>query len=505
MSTDSSASLISLEDLDKTYLSNGVKACDQVSMDVTKGTIHMVVGENGAGKSTLMKILSGDFPPDSGTIRLRGREVRWKDTRHALDHGIGMLHQILHFFPGLTVRDHLMLDMKGSGVLSPLNRRKADRLIEQISTSYHITCKPNDRFDDLSSEARQAASLMMLIYRGCEVFILDEPPRNLLQTARKLKEEGKTLIIITHNLQDALDFGDTITVMRRGRHEKTLRAHSVTAAELSALVMGERNLELTKRRRPHTAFTGKQEVITLSQLSGGRPGSADRVHNISLSVHAGETVAVVGIRDNGLRAMEALSSGYEGLGYMQSGGSVSITGKAPHLCTADEVGRIPSDRLEIGSSIMMSVTENLLIEHRRSRDMLNTLGPVRWYSTKALENMSKRIIRDFAIEGRPHYPLITLSGGNIQKLITGRALESAPRALICADISWGLDVKTRSMLFSHIDSLKREGMAVLMFTSEIDAALEEADRIAVLKRGELAGILTNTENLQPAEIGALML
>jgi simple sugar transport system ATP-binding protein len=243
--------------------------------------------------------------------------------------------------------------------------------------------------------------------------------------------------------------------------------------------------------------------MNITALTGGRRGSVDWVHDINLSLYAGETVAVAGIRDNGLRALESLCAGYTEFGYTLASGKIEVLGRHPEACDPQLLGYIPSDRLEIGSSVTMSVQENLIIHARRDASLRHSRFGI--FDRKKLEMLTETAVREFGIKGSSSHPLITLSGGNIQKLITARALLPAPKVLICADISWGLDVRTRGMLFEKINNLKQQGTAVLMFTSEADVALEQADRIAVLRRGILAGILTNTHTLTPSDIGEMML
>lgn len=510
------SSFLVIDHIHKTYSSNGVHACNDIQLTIEQGSSHVIVGENGAGKSTIMKILSGDIEPDSGRIIYKGREVSFHTPEDALEQGIGMIHQILHFFPELTVREHLILGMRSVSSWRPIQQQEIDAHIQSICDRYDITCDPNELVEHLGAEARQITALMALIHRETEVFILDEPPPALLSVARRLQKEGKTIIIITHNMRDALKYGDHITVLRGGCKQGTFPAKDLTIGMLTRLIMGEDNTSTIPRdgkdRRAPSRSRRGEPAISIRDLSGGQPDTMDMVHDISLQVFPGETLAVVGIHENGLRALEALVTAWRSARYIRTGGSVHILGKPPSRCSHKEVGYIPSDRLELGSSVTMNVTENLLIHDRRDTDLLMHLPlfksrqaalPV--YSAGTLNRLVHSVIESYAIKGEPNHPLMSLSGGNIQKLITARALFHSPKVLICADISWGLDVRTRKTLFDAIEVLKAEGMAVLFFTSEVDTALDEADRIAVLRRGHLADVIANTPALSAAEIGALML
>lgn len=499
--------MIEMTGINKTYSSNAVHACRDISISIQRNTIHMITGENGAGKSTIMKILSGDIAPDSGKIELDGRSVRFKDTFHALQSGIGMIHQILHFFPELSMREHFILGMHDLPNLRALRIEQLDAEISSTAERYGITCRLDEKVEHLSTEDRQLASLLALILRGTEIFILDEPPMKVLNTALQLKKEGKTIVIITHNMEDSLMYGDRISVLRAGRHIGTYSPEELDTETLAFEVMGEH----TRRIRPHQLGSSVREndaaVIEVRGISGGDASSQDFVRDISFSVYPGETLAVVGIKDNGLRALEALLSGHTGSRYHRWQGELLIEGEPVVSLDAQKVGYIPSDRLNTGSAVGMSVRDNLLIHLHRSEEVLKRLPGIgiSFFSKDAVRDSCSRMLSTFRVNGRPADRLENLSGGNIQKLITSRALYSDPRILICADISWGLDIRTRARLFDHIEQHKQAGMAVLMFTSEVSAALDEADRIAVLKDHRISTIKENREGLTPQQIGRFML
>ncbi|MCF7934065.1 MAG: ATP-binding cassette domain-containing protein [Spirochaetia bacterium] len=514
-STGDQTPLIEMRDIHKTYASNGVHACRGMHIRIQQGTTHIIAGENGAGKSTIMKILSGDITPDAGSIWFKGRKVNFRHPEDALDQGIGMIHQILHYFPTLTVREHMMIGMKSLPLYARIRPEAIDAHITEIADHYHMYCNPHERVDHMSAEARQITAILSLISRGTELFILDEPPQKVLEAAMMLKQEGKTIIIITHNIKDALAYGDQITVLRGGANQGTFPASGLTRDELSDLIMGEH----VKRQEGHRPSNHESPVdrsgeplIRISALSGGDLQSQDQIHDVSLSVYPGETVAVVGIKDNGLRAMEALVTGKTRHRFIPLSGSVRIRDRSPRQCSSQVLGYIPSDRLETGSSVTMSVTDNIMINMRNDTRCLSTwslpggrplLLPI--FSRRALRELTERIISAFRITGKGDHPLESLSGGNIQKLITARALYQDPEVLVCADISWGLDVKTRETLFEAIDQHKRRGMAVLFFTSEVSTALDEADRIAILRHGRLTAVLDNHRDLTAKDIGGLML
>ncbi len=502
---------IQLQHIHKTYASNQVHACDDISLSLELGLKHIIVGENGAGKSTIMKILSGDIRPDSGKIFYRGAPVSLTHPEDALNLGIGMIHQVLHFFPELTVREHLILGMKDLKPLKKIDSESIDAHIAQICKTYNISFSPDEKVEHLDAVSRQLTALLALISRNVEVFILDEPPQEVLMIAQRLNEEGKTIIVITHNINDAISFGDEVTVLRGGTLQGSYETSTITREFLANRIMGDHDSQMLlsggKKRLSHQSDSRDligNPLVILEHVSGGDLDSQDQVEDISLEVGQGETLAVVGIRDNGLKALESLVAGYKQSTYRQTSGRIRILGKRARESSYDEVGYIPSERLSTGGAVSMSVIENLIMPWRRDRALFRS-SRIPIYSSKRLNKVAKDVIRDFSIKGSTQDSLLSLSGGNIQKLITARALHHEPQVLICADISWGLDIKTREALFNAIEVLKSRGMAVLFFTSEVNTAIDEADRIAILRRGRLVSIIKNTEKVTAQSIGEMML
>lgn len=495
---------IRIENINVTYSSNQVHACREVSLTIGREAMHAIVGENGAGKSTIMKVLSGDIRPDSGRIRIDERTVTFRHPEDAIERGIGMIHQIVHVFPEMTVREHLQLSLGSKNPFARLDDRRCDSLIRQACKTYDLQLEPDQIVGTLSAESKAETTLLTLIARSCDLFIFDEPPKRLLDCARKLQDEGKQVVIITHSMADALAYCDQVTVMRSARVVGTFQTDTLTVKELSSLVMGEQG-PVSRRERPlRSQSTDTPVMIDIRGLTGGREGTSDYVRDIHLQVHAGETVAVVGIKDNGLRALEALSVCGRSEHYVKRAGSVLFDGKPISACDPELVGYIPSDRLEIGAAASMSVMENLLMSHRRQNNLF-LLPRFGLYDPARRMALVERAIGMFKLKGKSSHRLESLSGGNIQKLITARALLSGPKVLVCSDISWGLDARTRESLFEAIDELKARSMAVLLFTSEIEVALEEADRIAVIRKGELVELIENTEELTASRLGESML
>lgn len=572
-------SILLAENISLTYPSNGIVACDAVSITIRTGEIHAVVGENGAGKSTLMKILSGNVIPDSGKLFLDFQPLTLHNQHEALELGIGMTHQILHVFPELTALEHSMLSDSRLSLFGALPVKKARAELKKLCDTYGLLPPPEIPVARLGFEELQKTTLLALLHRDPQVCIFDEPPHFFSKPAKQLRAEGKAVVLVTHNMHEALELADRITIMRRGTCVGTFAAAELTEHALAAYIMGddqgavvleqlERNSALISNAassshpensgeffedvdhkrdtgsltsRKETLAVAKKPALIFKDVSGGLkpesgfgfPGSqqlTQTIRQISFTVYEGETLAVVGIKENGLLTLEKLAAGTGKESCVQTEGTI-LRYHTPSLQTpCAAMGYIPADRLAVGSSVQASVMENLLIHDYKKRENLRKkrgfwrLLPFPVLDFKTIAPKLQHILETFHIKGRLESTLVTLSGGNIQKLVIGRELIHHPEILICSDISWGLDIMTRKRLFSRIRRMK-EGLpiaespetsieqdrdrlprtAVLMLTSEIEVALAQADRIAVLRRGELVTILEVTKSLTAAEIGRYML
>ena len=376
----------------KRYASNGILACDRVDLTLEAGMVHAVVGENGAGKSTLMKILSGDITPDEGSMRLFGSPVEFADAREALDAGVGMTHQIIHTFPGLSLIDHLVVMDRTYHGLRKVPVSKLRREIIDLCRAYGIETTVDRPAEQLGAEELQKGALISLIHRGVRVFIFDEPPIFFHPIARRLASEDACVVLITHRIHEALAVADRITVMRQGRIVDEYASGAIDAHGLASVIMGAGQAGFTGRtttvqidpqtatlvvdpgtHRHHTTAssptvtsdrqssdparenahdqpapegqgalqtpdrnsqttpqatrsTQRQmvPVLEVTALTGGRPGTADHVYDISFSLYPGETLAVIGIKENGLQALEHLLSGQSGGPYVRESGGIGV-------------------------------------------------------------------------------------------------------------------------------------------------------------------------------------
>lgn len=494
----------------KQYRENGVVACRDISFTARRGEIIAVLGENGSGKSTLMKLISGFIAPDRGSIRLGEREVRFHSPADALRSGIGMVQQHVQLIPAFTVLENLVLGNEPKRFPGRIDVRRAREKLLDIADRYGINPDLQLSAGKLNGVGRQNMSLLYLLSRDAGIIILDEPTtvfdddehEYLYRIIRRLTREGRTVLLVTHKIPEALHLADRILVLRDGRSIAFSAPRETSARELSRLIMGEGEESGTAPRdagkqpqvRSKTGQEGKaeKELLRFEKVSCNRPGSPP-VKDLSFTARTGEVHAILGMKESGLMSLEMLLSGETGADrgriYL---GKEEYTALDPVLLRRRRFGLIPSRRIEHGSCIQSTVEENLiLLDHRPKKGAGIKPFPLH------------RFLR-YGIRGALSDPLSALSGGNIQKVIIARELEKEPDLLILAEPGKGLDPHARSVLGGQIRDVRNRGGAVLLLTSEMDDALDFADRISILHGGVLTPPMARSE-LDREKAGMIML
>jgi len=515
----------------KSYLTNHITACDDVTIRIQRGEVHTIVGENGAGKSTLMRILSGSQQPDSGTILVEGRETSLETPHKALELGIGMVHQQSNIIPELTVLQNMILGAEQQPwTFLPVHYRKLQKEIEAIAETYSISCPYRKKASVLDGSGIQTASLLALLFRDAELIIFDEPhalfsgpeSRQLSGIVRDLKAHGKTVSVITHNMESALEISDHITIMQRGRSLGTFAPRELTAQSITTMMMGFEDISSTvpSLSSDESAAAGLRESgsvqLRLDHVSAVSVSHASPLRDISFTVSSGEILACIGIKEQGIFTLEHLLANYYPHETVQppllTEGAIEYGGglppRTPHAEPAGlkelreaGAGYIPSNRLRAGVSVSGTVFENGILNHLDdlSADRLGV-----GLDRKKSAALVQRLIHAFSIKAEPHDPVLSLSGGNIQKLIAAREIERKPRLLIASEVSWGLDVMTQEHMFHILEQIKYAGCGILLITSEADIALKYADRIALFHKGSIVATVPN-RNLTKETIGAAIL
>ncbi|MGC9312194.1 MAG: ABC transporter ATP-binding protein [Sediminispirochaetaceae bacterium] len=516
--------LISMRGITKVFPENGVTANRSVDFDLQPGEIHALVGENGSGKSTLMHVLSGLLQPDGGSIEVRGVHQRFRTPREALSAGIGMVHQHLQIVREFTVLENIIMGREPRTAWGWVDWSRAERKVCELMNLYGLSMDPQQHAYSLSIDGMQKTALLSLLFAGADVIILDEPmtlfdEKNqdaLRTTLIRLREEGHTLILITHKLKEALAYSDRISIMRSGQSVGTFLSSELSRDSLSELMVGggpggwtggaaaSAAAAVTTGAAPgapgsHRAPGGPGGVLLELKRIGYEGAHLPALKDVSFRLSRGEIVAVTGIRENGLETLEQILTGFT----IPTSGSIEyrqlpITGASIQELRRKRIAYIPTERLVRGASMDSSVAENMIILNYRD---FHSWGVMK---REEIEHFSGALGQQYNIKASPEDKLSRLSGGNIQKVIISRELHTRPELVIFSEPSWGLDLAGRQFVLEKIRSIKREGSAILVITSDIEEALECADRIVVMYRGEVSSIVESAA-VDKLDIGRLML
>ena len=472
-------------------------ANDAISLDLRAGEILALLGENGAGKSTLVSILFGHYTADEGSIEIFGRPLPPGNPRAALAAGVGMVHQHFTLADNLSVLDNVMM---GSEPLWQLfSRRGAARAkLLDVAQRFGLPVAPEAKVGSLSVGERQRVEILKALYRGARILILDEPtavltPQEseaLFATLGQMVAQGLSIIFISHKLAEVLRVSQRVAVLRAGKLVAEAPAAGTSQAQLAQWMVGHA-VTATQRRPARTAGAAVCTLEAVSTADAGR----DRLEAVSLQLKAGEIVAIAGVSGNGQLALAELLCGMR----QASEGSVSLLGQplkaSPAWLSAQGVARIPEDRHGMGVVGDLCVWENAVSERLRSPAFS---GKALWVKRQAAQAHAARIVREFDVRGGgPHTAARSLSGGNMQKLILGRALVSPsteatprpPRLIIAHQPTWGLDIGAVAYVQQQLVAARDAGAAVLVISDDLDEVLALGDRVAVMHAGRLTEAL----------------
>jgi general nucleoside transport system ATP-binding protein len=479
-------------------------ANDEVSLTVHKGTIHAIVGENGAGKSTAMKIVYGFYNPDQGEILFDGKPVTIRNPHDAIALGIGMVHQHFMLVDNMTVAENIILGAE-TGTATNLDLDKANDDIKKLSDDLRLNINPRAIIEDLSVGQQQRVELLKALYRNAEFLILDEPtavlsPQEVEEffgILRRMKEQGKTIVIITHKLEEVLAISDEVTVMRDGRTVGEVQTADIDAKGLARMIVGR---DVLLRVEKDNARPGGP-VLSVSDLAvEGRHGLA--VDGVSFTVRSGEIVGIAGIEGNGqTELIEALA----GL-VTSKAGRVEFEGKDvtdlnPRQLKELGIAHIPEDRQKRGLLLHSDLAENSILGVHYRPPVAAATGLM---SSAAIENRVSEIIENFDV--RPpdaNLPAKSLSGGNQQKLIVGREFELEPKLLLVSQPTRGVDIGAIEFIHRKLIELRDTGGAVLLVSAELEEVTALADRLLVIREGKIVGEV-DPKTATFEEIGLLM-
>ena len=479
-------------------------ANDKINLELRKGEIHALLGENGAGKSTLMNMLAGLLEPTSGEIVVNGQVVKLDSPSKAASLGIGMVHQHFMLVEAFTVAENIILgsELTKNGVL---DIARATREINELSERYGLAVDPSAKVADISVGAQQRVEILKTLYRGADILIFDEPTAvltpseidELMAIMKNLVKEGKSIILITHKLDEIRAVSDRVTVIRRGKSIETVEIAGATNADLAEMMVGRSVSFKTEKQEAQP----KEVILSIKDLVVNENRGVPAVKNLSLDVRAGEIVGIAGIDGNG---QSELIQAITGLRKIESGSvelkGQSIVGLHPRQITEMSVGHVPEDRHRDGLVLEMLISENIALQ-TYYKEPLSKKGILNYTN---IIGYAKQLMQEFDVRAASEIvPAAALSGGNQQKAIIAREVDRNPDLLIVSQPTRGLDVGAIEYIHKRLIQERDNGKAVLVVSFELDEILNISDRIAVIHDGKIQGIVT-PETTNKQELGVLM-
>ena len=496
--------VLEMRDIVKVY-PDGTKALKGVTIKVYEGEILGLLGENGAGKTTLMKVLFGMLKPTRGKIFLRGKEVRFKSPADAIANGIGMVHQHFTLVEVFNALENIILGMEGHGLFSKIDVENARKKLQKLMDELNFQVPLDVPVEKLPVGTQQRIEILKMLYRDVDILILDEPTavltpievKELFAVLRKLKEQGKTIIFISHKLNEVMEITDRVTVIRKGEVVGTVKTSEATPQLLARMMVG-RDVVLRIEKPPKKPGDVVFRVEDL-WVKGDRGEEA--VRGLTFEVRAGEIFGIAGVEGNGqselIEAITGLRKVEKGKVYLKG---VDVTGKKPRDLYDMGVAHIPEDRTHMGLILEMTVMENSILGMHWREEF--SRGPLLDWSK--VEEHAKRLIEEFEVSAPgTKAPVKSLSGGNQQKLIVAREVSKKPEFIIAAQPTRGVDVASTEYIRNYLVKLRNEDKAVLLVSADLDEVLQLSDRMAIMYEGQFMGIVRPDE-VTEEQIGLMM-
>ena len=495
--------LLEAEKISKTFSENLIKANSDVDFNLIEGETHSILGENGSGKSTLMHILTGLITPDSGRIRYKGEETELKTPEDALKRKIGMVHQSPGIIKGFTIFENIIAGcsfIKGIKTNLSEYRKQIEDVKEKYSISINIDSKPE------TPEQKQYTILLSLLFNGTDIIVFDEPTTSFTDVKseefflilKKLKDNRKTIVFITHKIETALSISDRVTVLSKGKSRGCRNASEISSEEIFRMMIEDSGSKLPDSGSKQPAKKSRSIILSAEDLKYTNRNESRKL-GVSFKLYKGEIIGFAGIRENNLGLLEDILGGF----IPPDSGSISfkeenIAGLPTSVLRSKGVTYIPSDRFNRGTSITSSVENNMAITNIRKF----TKGGM--VSEGKLKKHFKKGADLYNIKADYGQPLWQLSGGNIQKVILFRELDSPPDLLIFCEPAWNLDIRSKKMIYDRIKELRDNGTSVIILSTDIEEIISLSDRVYVLYKGKIAGTLKG-DRINSNDIGKLML
>ena len=482
---------VQMRDITKSF--GSVKANDRVWLDIYKGEILALLGENGSGKTTLMNMLSGIYYPDEGQVFVDGREVVIRSPKDAFDLGIGMIHQHFKLVDVLTAAENIILGLPGKG---KLDMKAVAAKVREISEKYGFDVDPNQKIYDMSVSQKQTVEIVKVLYRGADILILDEPTAvltpqetdKLFAVLRNMRDDGKAIVIITHKLHEVEDLSDRVAILRHGHFVGDMPTKKTNAGEMTNMMVGRPVVLNIERPEP----VNPEPRLEVSHLTVHDEEGVKKLDDVSFTAYAGEILGIAGISGSGQKELlEAIAGLHRAEGgsitYIEpgTGAREELVGKDPRDISDMGVALsfVPEDRLGMGLVGDMDLADNMMLRSfRRGRGFFT--------DRKSPHKLAERVVEELEVNTPSiETPVRTLSGGNVQKVLVGREISSAPTVLLTAYAVRGLDINSSYTIYDLINKQKERGVAVVYVGEDLDVLLELSDRILVLCGGKVSGLI----------------
>ena len=493
---------VKMENITKTF--GSVIANEKVRLDIYKGEILALLGENGSGKTTLMNMLSGIYYPDEGDIFINGEKVIIRSPKDAFDHKIGMIHQHFKLVDVLTATENIILGLEGK-----LNLKAAAEKIRQICDAYGFEVDPNQKVYDMSVSQKQTVEIVKVLYRGADILILDEPTAvltpqetdKLFAVLRNMRDAGKAIVIITHKMHEVEDLSDRVAILRHGQSIGDIPTKETHAQEMTNMMVGH-SVSLNIARPDPVDPKPRIEVkdLTVRSIDG-----ILKLQDVSFTAMSGEILGIAGISGSGQKELLEAIAGLQpvesgSICYIEDDGTHDeLLGKDP-LSIAEKgiaLSFVPEDRLGMGLVGEMDLSDNMMLRSFRK-------GKSFFADRKSPRVLAEQVVKELHVKTPSiETPVRKLSGGNVQKVLVGREIASAPKVLLTAYAVRGLDINSSHMIYDLINQQKQKGVAVIYVGEDLDVLLELCDRILVLCAGKVSGIIPG-RGAKKRDVGMMM-
>ena len=493
---------VKMRDITKTF--GPIVANDHAKLTIYKGEILSLLGENGSGKTTLMNMLSGIYYPDEGNIFINGEKVVIRSPKDAFDHGIGMIHQHFKLVDVLTATENIVLGLEGK-----LDLKAASKKIREICDAYGFDIDPDQKVYDMSVSQKQTVEIVKVLYRGADILILDEPTAvltpqetdKLFAVLRNMRDDGKAIIIITHKMHEVEELSDRVTILRQGQYIDDMPTMDTNAQEMPNMMVGHSVTLNIERPEP----VDPKPRIEVKNLTVRSEDGILKLQDVSFTAMSGEILGIAGISGSGQKELLEAIAGLQpvesgSICYIEDDGSRDeLLGKDP-LAIADKgitLSFVPEDRLGMGLVGTMNLSDNMMLRSFRNGKGIFT-------DRKSPRRLAKQVVKDLNVKTPSiDTPVRKLSGGNVQKILVGREIASAPKVLLTAYAVRGLDINSSHTIYDLINQQKQKGVAVVYVGEDLDVLLELCDRILVLCAGKVSGIVPGRNALK-RDLGMMM-